>query len=75
MRCIGRCREALERHSTERCFLPAVDPKEPVLPEFPSVLPLARGGGGGGREDGDGGDAGSSSGSASSGEREPHPIA
>jgi hypothetical protein len=32
------CREAIERHSTDRCFLSS-DEEEPVLKEFPKVQP------------------------------------
>jgi hypothetical protein len=32
------CREAVERHSTDRCFLASSD-EEPVLAEFPKVMP------------------------------------
>lgn len=35
------CRDAIERHSTPRCFLPS-DDEEPVLREFPKVQPKVR---------------------------------
>lgn len=35
------CREAIERHTTERCYLPGSE-AEPVLPEFPNVAPSGK---------------------------------
>lgn len=35
------CREAIERHTTDRCYLPGSE-AQPVLPEFPNVAPSAK---------------------------------